>query len=39
MSEPIRITKAPTLKKKPKDSELGFGIIFTDHMFVANFQE
>ncbi|MEK7370530.1 MAG: branched-chain amino acid aminotransferase [candidate division NC10 bacterium] len=39
MSEPIRITKAPTLKKKPKDSELGFGQIFTDHMFVANFQE
>jgi len=39
MSEPIRITKAPTLKKKPKDSDLGFGIIFTDHMFVANFQE
>jgi len=39
MSEPIRITKAPTLKKKPKNSELGFGIIFTDHMFVANFQE
>ena len=39
MPEPIRITKAPTLKKKPKNSELGFGIIFTDHMFVANFQE
>jgi len=39
MPEPIRITKAPTLKKKPKDSDLGFGIIFTDHMFVANFQE
>lgn len=39
MSEPIRITKAPTLKKKPKDSELGFGIVFTDHMFVANFQQ
>ncbi len=39
MSEAIRITKAATLKQKPKDSELGFGQIFTDHMFVADFQE
>jgi branched-chain amino acid aminotransferase len=39
MHEPIRITKAPTLKKKPKDNELGFGQIFTDHMFVADFQD
>jgi branched-chain amino acid aminotransferase len=37
--EPIRITRATTLKKKPKDSELGFGRVFTDHMFVMNFQE
>jgi branched-chain amino acid aminotransferase len=36
---PIRITKATTLRKKPKDGELGFGQIFTDHMFLADFQE
>ncbi|OGK89193.1 MAG: branched chain amino acid aminotransferase [Candidatus Rokubacteria bacterium GWC2_70_16] len=39
MAEPIRITKVPIPRPKPKDSELGFGQIFTDHMFVANFQE
>jgi len=38
-TDPIRINKATTLKKKPKDSELGFGQIFTDHMFLADFQE
>jgi branched-chain amino acid aminotransferase len=37
--DPIRISKATTLKKKPKDGELGFGQIFTDHMFLADFQE
>ena len=39
MSEAIRITRAPTLKPKPKDTELGFGHIFTDHMFLADCQE
>jgi branched-chain amino acid aminotransferase len=39
MNEAIRVTRARTLKPKPKDSELGFGQIFTDHMFVADFQE
>src|SRR5215470_12878301 len=39
MSEPIRVTRATALKPKPKDAELGFGQIFTDHMFVADFQE
>ncbi len=39
MAEPIRIMKVATSRPKPKDSELGFGQIFTDHMFVANFQE
>ena len=39
MTEPIRITRATTLKKKPKDGDLGFGTVFTDHMFLANFQE
>ena len=39
MLNPIRVTKATTLKKKPKDGELGFGQLFTDHMFLADFQE
>jgi len=39
MTLPIRITRATERKPKPKDSELGFGTVFTDHMFVADFQE
>jgi branched-chain amino acid aminotransferase len=39
MNEAIRVIKASTLKPKPKDTELGFGQIFTDHMFLADFQE
>jgi branched-chain amino acid aminotransferase len=39
MNEAIRVTRATTAKPKPADSELGFGQFFTDHMFVADFQE
>jgi branched-chain amino acid aminotransferase len=39
MSEPIRITRAATKKPKPKDHELTFGTVFTDHMFVMDFRE
>src|SRR2546430_15811813 len=39
MSDAIRVVKASTHKPKPKDAELGFGNAFTDHMFVADFQE
>jgi branched-chain amino acid aminotransferase len=39
MSEAIRITRSTARKPKPRDSELGFGTVFTDHMFVADFQE
>src|SRR5919201_1471233 len=39
MNEAIRVIKASTLKPKPKDTELGFGTVFTDHMFLADFQE
>jgi branched-chain amino acid aminotransferase len=39
MSDAIRIVKATTHKPKPKDADLGFGNLFTDHMFVADFQE
>src|SRR5882762_1022564 len=39
MTEPIRIHRSTTRKPKPKDADLGFGQIFTDHMFLADFQE
>jgi branched-chain amino acid aminotransferase len=39
MSDAIRIVQATARKPKPKDTELGFGQVFTDHMFVADFQE
>jgi len=39
MAEAIRVTKATSLKPKPKDADLGFGQIFSDHMFLADFQE
>ena len=39
MSDAIRISRATAKKPRPKDHELGFGTIFTDHMFVADFQE
>src|SRR5260370_40616694 len=39
MADAIRITKAATGKKKPKDKDLAFGNVFTGHMFVADFQE
>src|SRR5207245_3981436 len=39
MAEPIRITRASTLKTHPKDSELGFGTVFTDHLFLLDYRE
>lgn len=39
MTEPIRITRAARLKPHPKDSELGFGQVFTDYLFAMNYQE
>ena len=36
----IKITKTSTLKEKPRDEKsLGFGKIFTDHMFVMDYIE
>ncbi len=36
----IRVERAKTLKPKPVDSDrLGFGNIFTDHMFMMNYDE
>jgi branched-chain amino acid aminotransferase len=39
MSEPIRVSQASVKKTKPRDSDLTFGTVFTDHMFVMDFQE
>jgi branched-chain amino acid aminotransferase len=39
MSEPIRVSRAATKKPKPKDKDLTFGTVFTDHVFVMDFQE
>jgi len=39
MREPIRITRSTNKKEKPKDKDLSFGTVFTDHMFVADFEE
>src|SRR5947209_7272694 len=39
MNDAIRITRTATKKEKPKDKDLAFGNVFTDHMFVADFQE
>ena len=35
----IKITRAATTGTRPKDSELGFGTVFTDHMFVMDYTE
>ena len=39
MTDAIRITRTTNKKDKPKDKDLTFGTVFTDHMFVADFQE
>jgi len=39
MNEPIRVSRAATKKPKPKDKDLTFGTVFTDHMFVMDFEE
>src|SRR5207237_6767099 len=38
-SDAIRVTKTTNKKERPKDKDLAFGTVFTDHMFVADFQE
>src|SRR5947199_8805974 len=38
-SDAIRITKTAKKKQRPKDKDLSFGTVFTDHMFVVDFQE
>src|SRR5438876_10858387 len=38
-SDAIRITKTANKKQRPKDKDLAFGTVFTDHTFVVDFQE
>ena len=35
----IKVTPAQTNRTRPKDSDLGFGQVFTDHMFVMEYSE
>lgn len=35
----IKITKAEVLKEKPASDTLGFGKVFTDHMFIADYSK
>ena len=35
----IKITRTQTPKEKPDQNKLGFGKIFTDHMFIMNYTE
>lgn len=35
----IKVTRVETSRKRPKDSDLGFGQVFTDHMFVMEYSE
>ena len=35
----IKITRAQTDRTRPQDSDLGFGQVFTDHMFVMEYTE
>src|SRR5207245_11008107 len=39
IGETIRITRAATKKPEPRDRELTFGTVCTDHVFVMDFQE
>jgi branched-chain amino acid aminotransferase len=39
MTEPIRITRTSQPKPHPKDSELAFGNVFTDHMFLMDYRD
>src|SRR5438105_14604500 len=39
MRDAIRSTKTANGKKKPKDKDVAFGNVFTDYVFVADFQE
>ncbi len=35
----IRLERATTLKEKPDQGNLGFGTVFTDHMFIWDYEE
>ncbi|MFN2437448.1 MAG: hypothetical protein ABR513_10230 [Desulfotignum sp.] len=33
----ITVTRVPKTGTRPKDEDLGFGTVFTDHMFVMEY--
>jgi len=35
----IKVTRATQTGTRPKDADLGFGTVFTDHMFVMDYEE
>ena len=35
----IKVTRIPRTRAMPKASELGFGRVFTDHMFALDYEE
>ena len=35
----IKVTRAAQTRTRPKDEDLGFGTIFTDHMFVMDYED
>src|ERR1044071_280479 len=39
MMDAIRITKTTAKREKTPDKDLAFGTVFTDHMFVVDFEE
>jgi branched-chain amino acid aminotransferase len=39
MTDAIRINRTATRKAKPRDADLTFGTVFTDHMFRGEFEE
>ena len=39
MTDAIRVTRTTRKRDKPKDKDLAFGTDFTDHMFIADFQD
>jgi branched-chain amino acid aminotransferase len=39
MRDAIRITRTTAAREKPKDADLAFGNVFTDHMFVMDYED
>jgi branched-chain amino acid aminotransferase len=39
MRDAIRITRTTAAREKPKDADLAFGNVFTDHMFIMDYED